>query len=109
MIPGLKHRCSVVAQLLVGSLLTLLLTYLSMAIADRPTTPQLVRYIFSPGYVLGVRFATGHGFLDTLGSFGRIAITANMIYFGSITFLLWWKVNWPKLPRNRHHRFWMEL
>ena len=109
MIPGLKRRRFVVAQLLISGLLTLLLTYLSLAIAGRPTTPQLVRYIFSPGYVLGVRFATGHGFLDTLGSFGRVAITTNMIYFGSITFLLLWKINWPKLPRNRHHRFWMEL
>jgi hypothetical protein len=108
MMPGLKHRRFVVAQLLIGSFLTLLMTYLSLAIADRPTTPQLVRYVFSPGYVLGVRFATGKGFLDALGSFGRIAITATTIYFGSICFLLLWKINWPKLPRNRRHRFWME-
>src|SRR6266550_5607500 len=84
MIPDLKHRRFVVAQLLIGSFLTLLMTYLSLAIADRPTTPQVVRYVFSPGYVLGVRFATGKGFLDTLGSFGRIAIAVNMIYYGSI-------------------------
>jgi hypothetical protein len=108
MIPDLKHRRFVVAQLLIGGFLTLLLTYLSLAIADRPTTPQLVRYVFSPGYVLGVRFASGKGFLDRLGSFGRIAITANMIYYGSISFLLFWKLNWPKLPRNPRHRFWTE-
>jgi hypothetical protein len=103
-----KHRRFVVAQLLLGGLLTLLLTYVSLAIADHATTPQLVRYVFSPGYVLGVRFATGKGLLDTLGSFGRIAVTVNMIYFGSISFVLLWKINWPKLPRNRRRRFWME-
>jgi hypothetical protein len=96
------------AQLLIGGLLTLFLTYLSLAIADHVGTPDLVRYVFSPGYVLGMRLATGNGLLDTLGSFGRIAITVNMIYFGFISFVLLWKINWPKLPRNRRHHFWME-
>ena len=108
MIPGLKYRRFVVAQLLIGGLLTLLVTYVSLVIADDPTTPQSVRYVFSPGYVLGVRFVSGEGFLDTLGSFGCIAITANLIYFGSITFLLLCKINWPKIPRNRRHCLWME-
>jgi hypothetical protein len=108
MIDRNRHRRFVAAQLLIGTLLTLLLTYLSLAIADHVGTPEFVRCIFSPGYVLGVRFATGCGFLETLGSFGRIAITVNMIYFGMICFLLLWKINWPQLPTNPRHRFWME-
>jgi hypothetical protein len=103
-----QRRRFFAAQLLIGVLLAFLLTCLSIAIADHDTTPQLVRYIVSPGFVLGLRFTTGRGLLDPLGSFGRIAFTVNMIYFGLIGFLLLWKVNWPKLPRNRRHRFWME-
>jgi hypothetical protein len=103
-----EHRRSLAAQVLTGGLLTLLLTYLSLAVADHVGTPEFVRCVFSPGYVLGMRFATGSGFLDRLGSFGRIAITVNMVYFGLFSFILLWKINWPKLPRNRRHRFWME-
>ncbi len=109
MIDGSRHRRFVAAQLMIGTLLASLLTYLSLAIADHVGTPEFVRYVFSPGYVLGVRFATGRGFLDTLGSFGRIAITVNMIYFGLFSFLLLWKISWPKLPKNLRHRFWLEL
>ncbi|MFZ1141923.1 MAG: hypothetical protein WAN76_22315 [Candidatus Sulfotelmatobacter sp.] len=103
-----QSRRFILAQLLIGTLLTLFLTYLGMAISDRPTTPQLVRWVISPGFVLGVRFASGDGFLETLGSFGRIAITANVIYYSFLGFLVFRKINWPKLPRNPNHRFWME-
>jgi hypothetical protein len=88
MIDRSRHRRFVAAQLMIGTLLTLRLTYLSLAIADHVGTPEFVRYVLSPGYVLGVRFATGRGFLDTLGSFGRIAITINMISFGLISLLI---------------------
>jgi hypothetical protein len=108
MIEGNQHRRFLAAQLLIGCWLTLMLTFGSIAIADHETTPQLLRYILSPGFVLGLRFMTGRGFLDALGSFGRIVFTINMIYFGLISFLLLWKVNWPKLPKNPRHRFWME-
>jgi hypothetical protein len=105
---NLKSRRFILAQLVIGSLLTLFLTYLGMAISDRPATPQFVRCVISPGFVLGMRFASGEGFLERLGSFGRIAITANVIYYGLLNFLVFRKVNWPKLPRNPNHRFWME-
>ncbi len=96
------------AQLLLGGFLTLLLTYFSLAIADHVGTPQLIRYVFSPGYVLGVHLASGASLLEALGSFGRIALTVNLIYYGLISFFLIRKINWPKLPRNPRHRFWME-
>ncbi|MGA7560377.1 MAG: hypothetical protein WBV60_10020 [Terriglobales bacterium] len=108
MIEGTQQRRFIFAQLLIGGFLTLMLTFASIAIADHETTPQLLRYVISPGFVLGLRYMTGRGFFDALGSFERIAFTVNIIYFGLITFLLLWKVNWPKLPRNPRHRFWME-
>jgi hypothetical protein len=104
---NLKPRRFLLAQLLIGSLLTLFFTYLGMAISDRPTTPQFVRRVISPGFVLGMRFASGDGFLETLGSFGRIAITANVIYYSFLNFLVFRNVNWPRPPRNHNHRFWM--
>jgi len=97
-----------VGQLLASGLLTLPLTYLSLAIADRPETPQLVRCILAPGFVLGARFASGSTFFDTLGSFGRIALTTNVVYYGLICFLLLRRINWPKWPKNPRHHFWME-
>jgi hypothetical protein len=105
---ALEDRRFLAAQVLIGILLTLFLTYLSIAIADRPTAPQFVRCVISPGFVLGLRFANGNEFLDWLGSFGRIAVTVNVIYFGLINCLLFWKINWPKLPRNARHHFWMK-
>jgi len=103
-----KPRRYILAQLLIGSLLTLFLTYVGMAISDRPTTPQVLRCVISPGSVLGMRFASGEGFLERLGSFGRIAITANMFYYGFFSFLVFKRINWPKPPRNLNHRFWIE-
>lgn len=103
-----QSRRFILAQCLIGISLTLFLTYLGMAISDRPATPQLVRWAISPGFVLGMRFASGDGFLGAMGSFGRIAITANMIYYGFLSFLVFRKTNWPRLPRNPNHRFWME-
>jgi len=108
MIAAHKARRFISAQLLVGGMLTVVLTYISLAVADHVGTPRVVRYIFAPGYVLGMRFASGTGLLDTLGSFGRIALTVNMIYYGLISFLLLRKVNWPRAPQNTRHRFWME-
>jgi hypothetical protein len=96
------------AQVALGSLFTLLLAYLSLAIADHVETPQLVRYVFSPGFVAGVRFASGYGFPERLGSFGRIAISVNVLYYGLINFFVFWKLNWPKLPKDPRHYFWME-
>jgi hypothetical protein len=84
------------------------LTYLGLAMSDRPTMPLFVRCVISPGFVLGMQFASGEGFLERLGSFGRIAITANVIYYGTIVFLVFRKINSPKLPKNLNHRFWME-
>src|SRR5277367_2737481 len=82
MTEGNERRRFLAAQLLIGGSLTLLLTFVSIAIADHETTPQFLRYIISPGFVLGLRFMAGRGFFDALGSFGRIAFTVNMIYFG---------------------------
>jgi hypothetical protein len=108
MAAGRKPRRFIIAQLMIGSFLTLLLTYVSLAIADHVGTPQLVRYILSPGFVAGMRFASGSGLLERLGSSGRIAITVNVVYYGLINFFLFRKLNWPKLPKNPHHHFWME-
>ena len=80
-------------QLLVSAFLALVLTYFSLAIADHVGTPQWVRYVLAPGFVLGMHFASGRGLLDTLGSFGRIAISGDMIYFGLISFLFLRKVD----------------
>jgi hypothetical protein len=107
MAAGRKSRRFVVAQVALGSLFTLLLTYLSLAIADHVGTPQFVRYIFSPGFVAGMHFASGIGLLERLGSFGRIAISVNILYYGLINFLLFRKLNWPGWPENPRHRFWM--
>jgi hypothetical protein len=108
MAAGHKPRRFIIAQLMIGSFLTLLLTYVSLAVADHVGTPQLVRYILSPGFVAGMRFASGSGILERLGSFGRIAITVNVVYYGLINFLLFRRFDWPKLPKNPRHRFWME-
>ena len=108
MAAGRNSRRFVVAQVALGGFFTLLLTYVSLAIADHVGTPQLVRYIFSPGFVAGMHFASGIGLLERLGSFGRIAITVNILYYGLINFLLFRKLNWPKWPRNPRHHFWMD-
>jgi hypothetical protein len=97
-----KQQRVVVPQLIIGSSFALLLTYLSLAIADHVGTPQFVRYVFSPGYVLGLRFS------DSFGNFVLIAVGVNITYFGLLIFLLVWKINWPKLRKNPRHRFWME-
>lgn len=103
-----ERRHFLVGQLIVCGLLALPLTYLSLAIADRPATPQLIRYIFAPGFVLGMRFASGSSFLDTLGNFGRMAILTNITYYGLICFLLLRRINWPKWPKSPRHHFWMD-
>ncbi len=103
-----KQQRFLLAQLTIGVLLTLFLTYISLAIADRVGTPEWVKYVFAPGYVLGMRYARGTGLLDTLGSFGRIAITANITYYGLIVFVVMRQINWPKSPGNPRHHFWME-
>jgi hypothetical protein len=105
---GRKTHRFVVAQLALGCFFTLVMTYLSLALADHVGTPQLVRYIFSPGFVAGMNFASGNGLLERLGSFGRIAITINVLYYGLINFALFWKFNWPKWPKNPRRHFWME-
>jgi hypothetical protein len=83
------------ARLLLGVFLTLLLTYFSLAIADNVGTPQFVRYVFSSGYVLGIHFASGTTFGETLSSFLRISLTVNVAYYGLIMWLLLIrKINW---------------
>jgi hypothetical protein len=108
MAAGRNPRRFVVAQVALGTLFTLLLTYVSLAIADHVGTPQLVRYIFSPGFVAGMHFASGSGLLERLGSFERIAIPVNFLYYGLINFLLFRKLNWPRWPENPQHHFWMD-
>jgi hypothetical protein len=97
-----------VAQVLIGAFLTLLATYVSLSVADNVGTPQVVGYVIAPGYVLGMHFASGRGFFDTLGSFMRIALAVNFSYYGLIVFFVMKRVNWPKLSRNPRHHFWME-
>jgi hypothetical protein len=103
---GIPRRF-LLGQLVVGGLLTLLSTYLSLAIADHVGTPDFVRYLLSPGFMLGMRFASGTGFFERLDSFGRIAVTVNLIYYGFIMFFVLRKVDWPKHRKNPNHRFWM--
>lgn len=101
-------RRFVVAQVILWFAFTFLLTLLSIAIADHVGTPEIVRWIASPGYVLGIRLAWGMGFWDQLGSFMLIALLVNLSYYGLAIFLLLRRINWPKLPRNPRHHFWME-
>jgi hypothetical protein len=96
------------AQVPVGVVLALLLTWLSMAIADHVGTPEIVRWIFSPGYVLGLHFAWGRGFRDQLGSFMFIALIVNVSYYGLVCFLLLRRIGWPSSPKNPRHAFWMD-
>jgi hypothetical protein len=97
-----------IGQLLIGVLLTLALTYVSFPISDHQGTPQFVRYVLSPGFLLGIRFASSDIWLDWLGSFGVIAAATNMVYYGFIVLFVLRKLDWPKMPRNTNHRFWME-
>ena len=96
MIVGHKPDLILRGKIAIGVLLTLTMTYLSLAIADHVGTPQWVRYLLSPGFVLGMRFASGTGILDTVGSFGRIAITTNIVYFGLINFFVLRRIGRPK-------------
>jgi hypothetical protein len=95
-------------ELAMRGLLALLLTYFSLAIADHAGTPQFVRYVFYPARVRGMHFRSGAGFLEVLGSFGRIALTVNAVYYGLISFFLIRETNWPKLSRNPRCHFWLE-
>ncbi len=101
-------RPFILGQVLVGLVFALSLTWLSMAIADHVGTPEVVRWIVSPGYVLGMRLAWGRGFWDQLRSFMLVALLVNLCYYGLALFLLLRRINWPKLPRNPRHHFWME-
>jgi hypothetical protein len=98
----------VLARVLIALVITLPRTWLSMAIADHVGTPEFLRWIVSPGYVLGVHFAWGRGFSEHLSSFMLIALTANLSYYGFACFLLLRGINWPKTPRNPRHLFWMD-
>jgi hypothetical protein len=93
MIAGHKPGRFLCVKLFIGSASTVLLTYLSLAIADHDGIPQPVRYLLAPGYVLGMHFASGSGLLDLVGSFMRIALTANIIYYGLLSFLVLRKIN----------------
>src|SRR6476660_10048932 len=62
-----ETRRFILAQVLLGSVLTLLLTWLSMAVADHIGTPDPARWIFSPGYLLGMHYAWGRSFREQLG------------------------------------------
>lgn len=103
-----KSERFLVAQVLVGAFLTLLATYISLSVTDNVNTPQVVRYVIAPGYVLGMYFASGRGFFDTLGSFMRIVLAVNISYYGLICFFAMKRINWPRLSRNPQHHFWME-
>ena len=80
------------AKVLIGCMLTILLAYVSLSVADHDGTPQIARYVIAPGFVIGMHFASGRGFLGLLGSFGRIALTVNILYYGLISFFLLRKI-----------------
>jgi hypothetical protein len=88
------------AQVFIGGLLALFLTCLSLVIADHEATPQFVRYILSPGFVLGLRFASGDGVLDRLANVGMIALTVNFLYYGLLACLFFRWFNWPRMPKD---------
>jgi len=108
MIAGHKSGRFLFGQVLLGCALTLLLTYFAMVLASLDLAPKFVRYLLSPGSLLGMAFASGSGWGEYLGSFALITLTGNAIYHGIVAFCLLKRINWPKLPRNPRHRFWME-
>jgi len=107
MVVGHKRERFLFAQMLIGIVLTLMFTYLAMMIASFGATPLFLRYLLSPGSILGMRFASGRGW-DYLASFVYITVAANIVCYGLISFMLLKKINWPNLPRNTRHRFWIE-
>jgi hypothetical protein len=103
-----EYRVSRLAQLRIAGGLSFIITCVSIAIADHQSTPELVRYVVSPGYVLGLRLMSGHNFFDALSVFGWVAFSGNAVYFGALVLAALWKLRWPKTPWNPNHRFWME-
>jgi len=95
-------------RVVIGGLLTFLVTYASLAISDHQGTPEFVRYVISPGFLLGIRFAWGDEWLSRVTSFGVIAAATNGVYYGFIVLLVFRKLGWPKMTRNTNRRFWME-
>ena len=88
-----KPRRFVLGQMAVGALLTFVFSYLAYAVADPEGTPKIVRYLLSPGFVLGMRFAYGDGWLDWLSSFGLIAVLTDLVYYGFLVFIVLRKLN----------------
>jgi len=103
-----EYRVFRLAQLLIAGSMSFFLACMSIAIADHPATPQFVRYLLSPGYVLGLRLMSGHSFLDALSVFGWTAFSVNMLYFGAPILTILWKMKWPRTRWNPNHRFWVE-
>ncbi len=103
-----EYRVFRFAQLLIAVCLAFLLACLSIAIADHRGTPELVRYVVSPGFILGLRLMSGRNFSDALSVFGWVALSVNMVYFGVAILALLWKLRWPRTRWNPNHRFWME-
>jgi len=108
MIIDRKSERFLVAQVLIGAFLALLATYVSLSIADDAGTPQVVRYVIAPGYVLGTYCASGRGFFDTLGSFVRIALAVNITYLWFDQLLSNEKNDLAAAFENPRHHFWME-
>lgn len=103
-----EYRVFRFAQLVIAGGLSFPLACASIAIADHQTTPEFVRYIVSPGYLLGLRLMSGHNFFDALSVFGWVAFSVNMVYFGLVILAVLWKLRWPRTRWNPNHRFWME-
>ena len=58
------------------------LAFISLAIADNTQTPDIVRLLIAPGYLLGLHaISPNMGFLDSLGRFGKVALTVNTCYY----------------------------
>lgn len=105
---GPQPRRFLLAQVPLGCAVTIILTYVSYLVADSTSTPQFVKYVIAPGYVLGLKYATGRGLLEWLGSFGHIFFTVELFYFGLASFFVLRWANWPKFPANPRHRLWMQ-
>jgi hypothetical protein len=69
------------------------LALISFAIADHEMTPNVIRYLIAPGYVLSLRLSLGgSSFSESISRDVCFALTANTAYYGLLVFLVLWSV-----------------
>ena len=90
--PAIPLRVSGRAKaLLLSVLLCVPCAWIATAIADNPSVPDTVRYVVSPGTMLGLHLTqtpthTFHEMMDQLGRFATVALLTNMLFYGMLTF-----------------------